>query len=69
MIYLTLVLATFAFALGVGLSLLALIMTMLPGRLGDFFASTAIVMWLEDTVFPISCAGLLITSLCHAVVG
>lgn len=69
MIYLILVIATFAFALGVFLSLLALITTMLPGRLGVFCADTAIVMWLEDTVFPISCAGLLITLLCHGVVG
>lgn len=53
---------------GLLLSALALTTTMLPGKLGAYFASTAIIGWLEDTVMPLSCAGLLITSLCLAAV-
>jgi len=50
-----------ASVLGLTLCVLASIMTMLPGKLGDYFASSAIVMWLEDIVMPLSCVGLLIT--------
>lgn len=58
-----------ASVLGLIVSALALTMTMLPGKLGDYFASSAIVMWLEGTGIPLSCAGLLITLLSLGVAG
>ena len=48
---------------------LALTTTMLPGKFGVYFASTAIIEWLEDTGMPLFCAGFLIISLALGLAG